>query len=565
MANIVIMPKQGLQMTEGTIVRWLISEGSPVKKGESLFEMETDKLTITMDAEFDGTLLKIIHQEGDVVPITQPIAIIGEPGEDISALVLSDDAGESAAPSETKAADNATDNAADFDVAVIGGGPGGYVCAIKAAKLGKKVILAEKRDLGGTCLNRGCIPTKALLRSAEVYEELLHAAELGLAAENVSFDYAKIADRKKKTVTRLRGGVAGLLKGNGVTVVSGKAVLTGKDSFSVDGKSYRAANIVLASGSFPAKVPIPGADKQVVMDSDGVLELEKCPESVVIVGGGVIGIEFATLFNTLGVKVSVIEMLPNIMTGMDDEICDAMKALLMKKGVDIHTGAKVLRIEDGLNCVYEENGAEHRAEGEIVVIAVGRRPDTADMGLAAAGVAMERGFVTVDEGMRTNVPGIYAIGDITGKIQLAHVASAQGIVAAENTAGGSKKMRYDRVPACIYTTPEIASAGLTEAKAKETGKNVKIGKFPISGNGRSMIMGESNGFVKIISDAKTGEIYGAHIMAPRATDMIGEIVVAMEAEATIEEIAGAIHPHPTVSEAVMEAAEDTFGMSCHKL
>ena len=561
MANIVIMPKQGLQMTEGTIVRWIVSEGSPVKKGESLFEMETDKLTITMDAEFDGTLLKIIHKEGDVVPITQPIAIIGEPGEDISALVPVQDTAKSASLSETKAADNA----ADFDVAVIGGGPGGYVCAIKAAKLGKKVILAEKRDLGGTCLNRGCIPTKALLHSAEVYEELLNAAELGLTAENVSFDYAKITDRKKKTVTRLRGGVAGLLKGNGVTVVSGKAVLTGKDSFTVDGKSYRAANIVLASGSFPAKVPIPGADKRGVMDSDGVLELEKCPKSVVIVGGGVIGIEFATLFNTLGVKVSVIEMLPNIMTGMDDEICDAMKALLMKKGVDIHTGAKVLRIEDGLNCVYDENGAEHKAEGEIVVIAVGRRPDTADMGLEAAGVAMERGFVTVDEGMRTNVPGIYAIGDITGKIQLAHVASAQGIVAAENTAGGSKKMCYYRVPACIYTTPEIAGAGLTEAKAKEMGKNVKIGKFPISGNGRSMIMGESNGFVKIISDAKTGEIYGAHIMSPRATDMIAEIVVAMEAEATIEEIAGAIHPHPTVSEAVMEAAEDTFGMSCHKL
>ncbi len=451
-----------------------------------------------------------------------------------------------------------------FDVAVIGGGPGGYVAAIRAAKLGKKTVLVEKDKVGGTCLNRGCIPTKAMLHSAEVYEEMLKAADLGISAENIAFDYAKIAERKEAVVGRLVGGISGLLRKNKVTVKNGKAVLTSKNTFKIGDEEVEAEKIILATGSFPANVPIKGADKKGVMNSDGVLALTECPESIVIIGGGVIGIEFATLFNTLGKKVTVVEMLPNIMNGMDLEICNTMKAILQSRGIDIYTNAKVVEIKDGLEVVFEFEGKQLSANGDVVVMAVGRRPDTKDIGLEALGINMNRGFVQVDEYLRTNIPNIYAIGDITGKIQLAHVASAQGLVAAHNCAGENKVMRYNIVPACIYTNPEIASVGLTEAQAKDKGIELKIGKFNVAGNGRSMVMGASEGFVKILTDAKTGEILGAHIMAPRATDMIAEIATAMKAEATIEEVADTIHPHPTVSEIIMEAAHDVEGLCVHK-
>lgn len=451
-----------------------------------------------------------------------------------------------------------------FDVAVIGGGPGGYVCAIRAAQLGNKTVIVEKDKLGGTCLNRGCIPTKALLHSAEVFEEMLHATELGISAENIAFDYKKIADRKEKVVSRLRNGVQGLLRVHKVTIKNGKATLTGKTTFKVGDEEIEASKIILATGSFPANVPIKGADKPGVMNSDGVLALDKCPESVVIIGGGVIGIEFATLFNTLGKKVTVVEMLPNIMNGMDLDICNSMKAILQKRGIDIYTNAKVVEIKDGLEVVFEYEGKQLSAMGEICVMAVGRRPDTKDIGLEELGINMNRGFVQVDEYLRTNIPNIYAIGDITGKIQLAHVASAQGLVAAHNATGENKVMHYNIVPACIYTNPEIASVGLTEAQARDKGLDIKIGTFNVNGNGRSMVMQVSDGFAKIITDAKTGEILGGHIMGPRATDMIAEIAVAMKAEATIEELADTIHPHPTVSEIIMEAAHDVEGLCCHK-
>ena len=278
-----------------------------------------------------------------------------------------------------------------------------------------------------------------------------------------------------------------------------------------------------------------------------------------------IGIEFATLLSAFGKKVTVVEMLPRILNEMDEDASVTMKKLLEKKGVEIHTGAKVLEIRDGLKCVFEEDGKQGEADGEIVVIAVGRRPVTQDLGLEAAGVASERGFVQVDEHMRTNVPGIYAIGDITGKIQLAHVASAQGLVAAANVNGKNETMKYDIVPACIYSSPEIASVGLTEAQAKAQGLPVKTGNFATAGNGRSMIMNCTDGFVKLVTHEKTGEILGACMVAPRATDMIGEIAVAMKAEATVEEIADTIHAHPTVSEMIMEAAHDVEGLCCHKV
>ena len=463
--------------------------------------------------------------------------------------------------------------AEQFDVAVIGGGPGGYIAAIRCAQFGKKTALIESRDLGGTCLNRGCIPTKALLHTAELYDEVKnHGKELGLTGAEIGYDYAALAARKDSVVSTLRRGIESLIRGRKITLIKGTAAFTGPKTFKVTDAAgaeteYGAADIIIASGSEPSSIPVPGANLPEVLNSDAVLSLTAIPDSAIIIGGGVIGIEFATLFNSLGKKITVIEMLPGILNGMDQSICDAMTKTLSRRGVEIHTGAKLLEIKAapcGVVCVYEESGAKKEAAGSIVIMAVGRQPVSKNLNLAAAGVAENRGYITVDEKMATNVPGIYAIGDVTGKVQLAHVASAQGMVAAAVIAGKKATMDYGIIPACVYTNPEIASAGKTETQVKEAGIPYKTGNFPAAGNGRSLIMNATDGFVKIISHAETGEILGAHIMASRATDMIGEIALSMKAEATIEELAGTIHPHPTVNEMIMEAAHDVEGSCCHK-
>jgi dihydrolipoamide dehydrogenase len=382
-----------------------------------------------------------------------------------------------------------------------------------------------------------------------------------------------MAARKDKVIGTLRRGIESLVKGRKITIIKGTAAFAAPRILKVTDAAgaateYGAANIIIASGSEPSSIPVPGAGLPVVLNSDAVLSLTAIPDSAVIIGGGGIGIEFATLFNSLGKKITVIEMLPRILNGMDQSICDAMTKLLSKRGAEIHTGAKLLEIKavsSGAVCTYEENGAKKEASGGIVVMAVGRRPVSKNLNLAAVGVAENRGFIPVDERMGTNVEGIYAIGDVTGKVQLAHVATAQGLVAAAAIVGKKAAMRYDIIPACVYTNPEIASIGKTEAQVKEEGLPYKTGNFPAAGNGRSLIMNAADGFVKIISHAVTGEILGAHIMSSRATDLIGEIAVSMKAEATIEELADTIHPHPTFNEMIMEAAHDTEGLCCHKM
>lgn len=455
-----------------------------------------------------------------------------------------------------------------YQVAVIGGGPGGYIAAIQAAKRGLKTVLVEKKELGGTCLNRGCIPTKTLLHSSDVYHEILNSKALGIEIKgDIDYNYKKIAKRKDKVIKQLRSGIEYLVSGNGIDLVQGEAVLTSSNSFKVGDETYEAENIILATGSVPATVPIPGADQEGVVNSDAVLSLESCPENITIIGGGVIGVEFATLFANLGKKVTIIEMMPSILFGNDPDICDTMQYILSTdKGITIETNAKVSKISDDLTVVYEADSEVKESHADLVILAIGRKPDIASLNLDVAGVkTTEKGFIEVNEYMQTNVPNIYAIGDITGKIQLAHVASAQGMVAADHISGLDKKMDYTAIPSCIYTTPEIACVGLTESKAKDLGIEVSCGQFSVSGNGRSLAINSAQGFAKLVCNKNTNEIIGCHIISANATEMISEATLAIQNNLTVDQLGQTVHAHPTVSEIIMEAAHDIHNMSCHKI
>ena len=456
-----------------------------------------------------------------------------------------------------------------YDLAVIGAGPGGYEAAIRASQLGLKVAVIEEKDAGGTCLNWGCIPTKSLLHSAEVYQTVKHSSVFGVHAGSVSFDYEEIANRKDTIVKQLRTGVESLLKSNGCTLIRGRATFLDQHTLSVEGTSkqtVQASKILIATGSRPFRLPIPGIEGPKVLDSDGVLALKSCPEKIIIIGGGVIGVEFATIFANLGKEVTIIEMMDMILPGIDAEIAALLRRSLEKKGIIIYTGAKVTQIQsqEQAECTFLQGGKEYHVTGDQVIVAIGRKPNTEALNLDKAGVITERGFIQTDDYMQTSVPGIYAIGDVVGKTLLAHVASAQGMVAVANIAGKHKKMNSQVIPGCIYTSPEIAFVGLTEAESLKLGRPVKIGRFPVKANGKSMIMGETEGLVKLISDQQTGEILGVHIMAPRASDLIGELCVAMRLESTIEEVGETIHPHPTVSEMIKEAAHDIEGLCINK-
>lgn len=457
-----------------------------------------------------------------------------------------------------------------YDVMVIGAGPGGYVAAIRAAKLGLHVAVVEEDRAGGTCLNRGCIPAKAMIHAAETYRSAREADQFGVETGRVSFDYGKILAYKEETTDALVQGVEQLLAGNGVDRLAGKGTLLAGKKVRVTTEEkeevYAADHIILAAGSKPLLLPIPGMDLPGVLTSDGLFRLQECPESLAIIGGGVISVEFATAFAGLGTKVTILEALPRLVPNLDKEISQNLKMILKKRGVDIHTSASVQEVaeEDGRYVLrFTEKEKEQEVSARYVLCAVGRVPNTEGLFAEDALPDMERGRVLVDEKFETSIPGVYAIGDLIFGMQLAHTASAQGTVVAEHLAGRSASVDLSVVPSCVYTDPEIASVGLTEEAAKEQGIPVRVGKFIMSANGKSLISREERGFVKILAAEESGVILGAQMMCARATDMIGELVTAVANGLTAKQLLRGMRAHPTYNEGVGEALEELEGGAVH--
>lgn len=458
----------------------------------------------------------------------------------------------------------------DFDVVIIGGGPGGYEAAIRGAQLGLKVSLVERDSLGGTCLNRGCIPTKALYRNAEIINTLRNIDEYGIGVDGYSIDVPKIQERKQNIVNQLVGGIGQLLKANKVEVFKGTGSLKDDNTVTVtyeDGKTsdITANNIVIATGSRPLVPPIPGADNPLVYTSDEILEFDELPKSLVIIGGGVIGMEFAAIFNSLGSKVTVIEFLPNILAQVDSDLTKRLGVSLKKKGIDIHTSTGVTKIEkddNGFKVFAEGKKGEIQVQADRVLISTGRKPVTEGLNLEAVGVEFDRKGIRVDKNFKTTAKNIYAIGDVNGKMMLAHVASHQGIKVIEKIAGISRTEITKPVPSCVFIFPEIATVGMTEEEAKNLGVEYKVSKFMFGANGKALALGETEGMVKVLSD-NDNTIIGVHIMGPHASDLIHEGTLAVSERLNVDDIAQTIHAHPTLSEAFLEAVLGLKGEAIH--
>ncbi|HWQ80177.1 MAG TPA: dihydrolipoyl dehydrogenase [Anaerovoracaceae bacterium] len=596
MATAIIMPKAGMAMEEGTVVKWLKAEGDSVQQGEPLLEILTDKVNMEIEAQVSGTLIRILKQEGEVVPVTQVIGYIGAAGESApqgaataqpttpapqsapavqphaGAAILAEAAAEGkaepqsgqAAPAvQPPAAHTSAPDSDLFDVAVIGGGPAGYVAAIKAAQLGGKVALVEKDIVGGTCLNRGCIPTKTYLKNAEVIDTIRRADQRGILLGSTDFklDMEKIISVKNGVVKTLTGGVSGLLKSYGVRTYKGVGRITKDKKVSVDGKELIAAKkIVLAGGSKPSRLNIPGMESSLVLTSDEILDLKEVPAELAVIGGGVIGIEMATVFGAYGSKVTIIEMESRLVPFMDKEISAEMEKYAKEKGFRVMTSAKLEKIEEtgGKLKIITDKG---ELQADKALLSVGRVADLEALGDIE--FALERGKIKVNDRMETSVEGIYAAGDITGRLMLAHAAFKMGEVAAANAMGRNEKANLAYTPSCVYTMPEVGSVGLTE-EAAAAKYEISVGRYLFGANGRALASGEKSGFVKVIIDKKYGEILGVHIVGPAAAETVNEAAALMSTEITAHEVSEIIHGHPTFSEAFMEAVADSLKKSIHK-
>ncbi|AMJ41791.1 dihydrolipoyl dehydrogenase [Anaerotignum propionicum] len=573
MAIEILMPKLGLTMTEGTIEEWKKKEGEAVKAGDVLFSVATDKLSSDVECDKEGVLLKIVCPAGETAPCKSVVAYIGQAGESIGENVAAE---KEEAPLKKESLSSEPSQKSDKkSIIIVGGGPGGYVAAIRAAQLGAEVTVVEKEYLGGTCLNIGCIPTKSLLHSAELYEQIKHQGkELGINATGLSVDFTQVIAHKDAISKQLTSGVAGLFKLNKIKKIDGEASFIAPKTLLVkkaDGKEEQLKGdaIILATGSINFAPPIPGLKENPnCIDSTGALSLEALPKSMVVIGGGVIGLELACAYAAFGTKITVIEAVAHMLPMMDREITEVSVGHMKNMGIDFHLECPVQAIEPspfGAKVICKNKEGNTLAfEAEKVLVAIGRRPNTASLELEVGGVHHDNGRIFVNTKMETNVPGVYAIGDcVKGYAQLAHTASAMGEVAAENICGHTAYYEEGTSPTCVYMMPEAAGVGLTEEACKEKGMEYKVGKFPMSANGKALILNGGEGLVKIITDVKHEEILGMHIVGPRATDLIAEGALAIRLEATAEELISTIHSHPTVTETMREAALNVEKRAIH--
>lgn len=445
-----------------------------------------------------------------------------------------------------------------IDLAIIGGGPAGYVAAERAGAKGLSVVLFEKKSLGGVCLNEGCVPTKTLLYSAKVYDTAKHGDKYGINVSEVSFDYKKVVDRKNKVVRKLVGGIKAKMQAHKVEIIEGEAYIQGRSAEGIgiacNGQEYKAANLLICTGSEAAVPPIPGLKEagEIILTNREILALKDQPQSLVVIGGGVIGMEFASFYNSIGTQVTVIEMLPKILGTTDAELSEMLLDIYKKRGVEFNLNSKVVEIKSN-EVIYECGGETRSAQGEKILVCVGRRNVTQGFGLENLGVELERNRIKVDEKMRTNVPNVFAAGDVAGRFQLAHTASREGEVVVNNLTGRNDRMRYDAVPGVIYTNPEVASVGLTEDTAKEKKIAYRIAKLPMAYSGRFVAENEGgSGLCKVLVGAEHGEVLGVHMLGNPSSEMIYGACMAIEQEMTIKEMEEVIFPHPTVSEIFKE-------------
>lgn len=463
------------------------------------------------------------------------------------------------------------DIAQEVEVVIIGGGPGGYVAAIRAAQLGKEVVLIDKDELGGVCLNRGCIPSKALIHAAKTAEHARHAGEIGIKVGSVEVDMGEVQGWKEGVVKKLTGGVSSLLKANGVAVVSGNAVLMADNRVAVEKENgmeyFKFEHCILATGSRPVQIPSFPFDGEYILSSTEALALTDVPPTMLVIGGGYIGLELGTAFAKLGSQVTVVEMADHLLPGFEPSLTQTVKKNLRKLGVETltQTGAKSYEIRDGkIHVTVEVKGEARTITADKVLVTVGRRPNTEELGLEQAGLSVnERGYIETDSKCRTKNAKIFAIGDIATGPMLAHKASKEGVVAAEVIAGHAAEMDVVAIPSVVFTDPEIASVGLSESEAKEKGYEVTVGKFPFAANGRALTTNEGDGFCQVIADAETGVLLGVHIVGPEASALIGEAALALEMGATADDVHLTVHPHPTLTESFMEAAADVMGVAVH--
>ncbi|MGT2785191.1 dihydrolipoyl dehydrogenase [Streptococcus merionis] len=588
MAFEVIMPKLGVDMQEGEIIEWKKQVGDVVNEGDILLEIMSDKTNMELEAEDSGVLLKIVRGDGETVPVTEVIAYIGAEGESVEDLVATPSPAVGDAPVTTTEEQVTADLKAaglevptapaatvvpraaladnEYDIVVVGGGPAGYYAAIRGAQLGGKIAIVEKSEFGGTCLNKGCIPTKTYLKNAEILDGLKIAAGRGinLASTNYTIDMDKTVDFKNSVVKTLTGGVQGLLKANKVTIFNGLGQVNPDKTVTIGSETIKGRSIILATGSKVSRINIPGIDSKLVLTSDDILDLREIPKSLTVMGGGVVGVELGLVYASYGTEVTVVEMADRIIPGMDREVSIELQKVLSKKGMKFLTSVGVSEIIEANNQLTIKLNDGSEVVSEKALLSIGRVPQL--NGLENLNLEMDRGRIKVNAYQETSIPGIYAPGDVNGTKMLAHAAYRMGEVAAENAMNGNHhKAKLDNTPAAVYTHPEIAMVGLTEEQAIEKyGKDgILIGRNSFTGNGRAIASNEAHGFVKVIADAKYHEILGVHIIGPVAAEMINEAATIMEAELTVDDVAASIHGHPTFSEVLYEAFLDVLGVAIH--